>query len=197
MGLQRPRRSQDPKSFDVRFLPQQVQTPYQLIGNEALKRMHSRHGDVGYSPHLQISDRPWVAPVLYSPKSNILGCSERGPQNLVVSGARLDCMDNARYTRMGIRTAPCPSCARMPTLGDASRRGGPSARSRRAGDSARFFDARATPPSYGLDGLSSGATSMLIEFRELPPPPPHEEGAVGGQSSCSRWRVQEWLLPRR
>ena len=170
MGLQRPRRSQDPKSFDVRFLPQQVQTPYQLIGNEALKRMLSRHGGMGYSPHLQISDRPWVAPVLYSPKSNILGCSERGPQNLVVPRARLDCMDNARYTRMGIRTAPCPSCARMPTLGDASRRGGPSARSRRAGDSARFFDARATPPSYGLDGLSSGATSMLIEFRELPPP---------------------------
>jgi len=115
--------------------------------------MHSRRVGMGHSPHHQISDRPCVAPVLYSLAIRHLGLFRtRTTESSGSRGLDLTVWITRARQGWGVRTAPCPSCAGMPTSGDASRRGGPSARSRGTGDSARFCDARATAQAKASTG---------------------------------------------
>ncbi len=169
------------------------EAPSQLTGKVGLKRMHSRCADVGYSPHLQISDRSGVAPVLYSPAIQHLGLFRtRTTESSGSRGTGLTVWITRARQGWGFEPLPVravPGCERWGTQsGGAGHLLAHGGLATPPGSSTPEL-----PPKLRLGRALREPPSELIEFRESPPPAKNGDGL----SSCSRWRVQEWLVPRR
>ena len=145
--------------------------------------MHSNGAREGYRPPLQFSNRPGVAPVLYSAAIQHLGVDSNEDHRIWwVPGVGLTVW--ITRARQGWGFEPLPVRAVLGCCSWGGHLGG-------AGH-LPALGGLATPP--GSSTLELGALREpaleLIEFRELPPTPPLEKEADDdGLSSCSRWRV--------
>ena len=145
--------------------------PSQLTGKVELKRMHSRPVGAGYSPHLQISDRSGVAPVLYSAVIQHLGLFRtRTTESSGSRGTGLTVWITRARQRGGFEPLPIravPGCQHWGThLGGAGHLPAHGGLATPPGSSTPEL-----PPKLRFGRALCEPTSELIEFRELPPPP--------------------------
>lgn len=163
------------KKCAVPFLLRISRGSIQLERNREVRQMNPRGLGVGDYPHLQIYDGPGPGPVLYSPAIQHLGLIRPRTTESGGSGG-LGLTVWIMRARQGQGNEPHPVRALLgcQKLGDASQRGEPSARSRGAGESARFFEARTTPQVESVKTWEGSILSPfweLIEFREISPVP--------------------------